>query len=92
MGKNVRLPSSNSCSKILLVGLQYAFKPAKDMNKKPTLFVIATRNYNGIAGVTLNTAETSAYPHECELLLAEGAEVHIMSVDTNVVIQGLNEG
>lgn len=90
MGKSVKLPGNNSCSKSLPVALVFAFKKQNDMNKKPTLFVIATRNYNGIAGVSLNTRETTAYPSEGEVLLAEGCEVHIMAVDTDVIIEGTN--
>ena len=86
--EEVQLPGSNSCSKMPTIALKFALdKEYMKPNHIPTLFVINCRNYDGIAGMALNNEAYTAYPSECEVLLAEGCAVFVLTVDRDVVIK-----
>ena len=73
-GDLVRLPGNSSYSRNLTVALKFAFKD-QAQDKKPVLFLLLHRNYNGIGSVMMNGEAYSSYPSEGEMLLMEGLGV-----------------
>ena len=90
VGKEVHLGGSNSYSRNLTTALKFAFND-QAQDKKPVLFLLLHRNYNGWGSVMLNGEAYSSYPDEGEMLLMEGKRVKILGFDPEVVVLNKHE-
>ena len=80
----IRLPGNTSTSQNLKVGLEFATQNPKP-DHVPVLFVFVIQNDDRFSGIRMNNSAYTAYPSEREILLTEGADVYILSVERGVV-------
>ena len=52
-----------------------------DEAKQGVLFVVSCQNYKAFQGFRLNNPSYTAYPYEEEVLLCEGCEVIVLSIN-----------
>ena len=88
---SVNLPTSTSTSRDLKIALNFATGNLT-ASKIPVIFIISCQNYNKMQGISLNNKAYTAYPHEGEIVLYEGAEVYILSVEKDIEISNTHEG
>ena len=62
-----------------------------DDNKEHVLFVISCQNYEAFPGFRLNHEGYTAYPNEQEVLLSEGCNVILLSVEKDCKIDNKDE-
>ena len=87
----VKLPTSTSTSRDLRTALNFATGKLT-APKIPVIFIISCQNYYRVEGISLNNKAYTAYPHEGEIVLREGAEVYILSVKKNIKISNTHAG
>ena len=87
----VSLPTSTSTSRDLRIALNYATGNLT-APKIPVIFMISCQNYYNMEGISLNNKAYTAYPHEGEIVLREGATVNILSVEKDIEISNTHKG
>ena len=88
---SVKLPTSTSTSRDLRTALNFATGKLT-APKIPVIFIISCQNYFRMQGISLNNKAYTAYPHEGEIVLKEGASVYILSVEKDIEISNTHAG
>ena len=60
---------------------------SRGSKRRPVIFVFAIQNYFKFNGISISSEAYSSYPREQEVILQEGMDMFVLSVERNFLIK-----